>query len=779
MSISCKPKIRRWLPGLLALALFATGGRVAYAQQLLALGGGLTLGQATIHVGNSYTTGSAQFTQVSVPSESATLVGTVTLIPACKVLPAPGTVCTTPDPGVITVTSATTIAGCSAVTWTVTNNNNGTFTLTPSGAVTFPASSSVCNIGFNYTVNSLPTADANGATTTVLDTGGSAAAAITDGVNSAGGVGTTDTPFAFTCGVKVDKQISCDGGVTWNDVGEQTANGDGNKGCIGNVGAADIKVRYFAQNISDSGIGLISCTIGETNTLLGPGVPVASAFTIGNNGVSGGASTTETSALATTASPLVCETTRAGGEPDTATANCTCNVPLEVKPTVSATDGSTFDCCGVKVDKQVSCNGGPFVDQGLVSANEGGTNGCTALVGQPVAIQYQVQNTGDLPLVCNSGGDPAQGLLDAYVAGGIVFPLTTVNIPGNTTGSFITNTAITTCSVALNTAESLGNKAQIDCTCQGSANLGADVTVSAFDIARIQCTNPEFNTSKNCVPTAPGASTFNSTVTVNNTGNVNLSCAIVDQTVAGACGTIPTCPISGGTPVSLTPSPLPVTAATTGTSTTASPFSLAATSCNQACITCTPEGGSALPSQAAQATCPVGTGCFTRTPGYWGTHPAQTQQVIGAGLPVCGITLTTSTAHVANSATEDLCESGQDTKAANTSPQQLQLIRQCTAAALNLRASATAQLGCEQADPGITASFNNCCVGPTSVCDSGASKGAINTSACIGILDAFNNQFDNASFPSFLTNSKADPSQCQEANGNGFVNGGRNLGSSK
>ena len=42
----------------------------------------------------------------------------------------------------------------------------------------------------------------------------------------------------------------------------------------------------------------------------------------------------------------------------------------------------------VRVDKQVSCNGGPFVDVMLVVANDDETNGCSALDGQPIAVQY-------------------------------------------------------------------------------------------------------------------------------------------------------------------------------------------------------------------------------------------------------------------------------------------------------------------------------------------------------------------------------------------------------
>jgi hypothetical protein len=781
----------RWLPlGLIVLAAIAGTSQVAYAQA--GVGVALNLnGGANLHVGTSPLTGSFTIQNTSAPnsvSESITNAFLV-LVPSCKNQLA-GTPCGSNDAGVITVLSApapTSTSGCkdaggvNTATWSVTNNGDGSFNLTPSLTIVLPANGALCTVQFSFTVNTLPTADSRPTTPTIIDTDNAVGPVVVDGSDgsSAAATGTSHNAFDFTCAVKVDKQISCDGGATWNDVGEQSANGDGNNGCIGKVGDNDIKVRYFSQNISDSGITLNTCNITESNNSLGPGV--STNFSIGNNGSNGGASTQETGELGLTPSALVCETARSNKEPDTGSVDCTCNIPAlgPNAPHATATDGATFECCGVKVDKQVSCNGNPFVDVGLVSANEGGTGSCNALTGQPVAVQYFVQNTGTVQLTCNASDIPAQGLFDTFVVNNnVALALQTVGpiSSGSTTGP-IANPNITTCNDTLNSNEALGNKAQVDCTCAGSAALGGSVAVSAFDIAQITCSTPAFNISKACVATTPGGSTFNSTVTVNNTGNVNLSCAIVDQYIPGACtGGLPTCPISGGTPVTEVPNPLLVSAATSGNS--VGQFTTASTVCNQACVTCTPEGGAALPAVSAVDTCPVNTGCFTRTPGYWGTHPAQTQQVIGAGLPVCGITLTTTTAGVNNSATEDLCESGRDFKAANTSPQQLQLIRQCTSAALNLRVSAQANLGCESSSPGIEAAFATCC-GDNGICDSGKTPNQINTSLCISVLDAFNNQFDSTDFPAFLTNASANPNQCQIANGNGFVNPGRNLGPAK
>ena len=169
-------------------------------------------------------------------------------------------------------------------------------------------------------------------------------------------------------------------------------------------------------------------------------------------------------------------------------------------------------------------------------------------------------------------------------------------------------------------------------------------------------------------------------------------------------------------------------------------------------------------------------GCFTRTPGFWATHPAITQAVLGAGLPSCGLVVNTTAAATPVSSTEDMCSVGTDSKANHTSPQQVQLIRQCMSAALNLAATAHAPTpgDCNSVSPGISTQFDTCCTGPTSVCDSGASPAAIDASGCIGILDRFNNL--ETTFDIGVGQGRAEPSACQASKNNGFLNPGRNLG---
>jgi hypothetical protein len=224
--------------------------------------------------------------------------------------------------------------------------------------------------------------------------------------------------------------------------------------------------------------------------------------------------------------------------------------------------------------------------------------------------------------------------------------------------------------------------------------------------------------------------------------------------------------------------------------------------CNNVTVTCDVEGSGDPPktiTASAQDECEVQPDeCLTRTPGFWGTHPGITQQVLDAEIadatPIinCGVTMTNTTASTPGSATEDMCSVGTDRKDVKnikgelgTSPQQIQLARQCTAAALNLAVSKAAGLSCDTEFAGIFAKFDKCCgiaapdpaLGTPGLCGMGLLPNAEVTgdtlNTCIGFLDAFNNaeftkgdDFDAAG----LINSSAEPEDCQDAKNNGVVN---------
>jgi hypothetical protein len=723
---------------------------------------------ASVNVGATNQPGSLTITNTSTGGASVQ-VQTISLNPSCKSTLASPCPAGQGDPGVFALSATGTgRAGtaCAGTVFTISAPDaEGNVQFTPAGFTLGPGAS--CIIDFTFSVLKLPTVDCNPAIAGVqaCQVGNAFFMGINaNGVNASGlsgaGSGSTSTTINFTCTVQIDKQISCDGGATFADVGfgDSVA-----AGCIGAVGLASIKVQYVARNTGQ--VALSGCTIGESNVNLGPGVtatfPIAVGATTGNLGLS--------------SNSLVCETARGtSGEPDTATINCGCVLPQGATPqTATATDQANFACCGAQVDKQVSCNGGPFADVGF---NDNATNGCSATVGQPVAIRYLTRNTGSTAIACSLGDVQSIGGANLFSvpAGGI-------NIASGGADVTTTNTTTNTCTAALSAGEP--NTATINCVCSAT-NLGTRNAVNS-DTARITCVPPPGipSVSKTCVQ-IPGTSNFLTTVKIDNTeaNAANLSCNITDTFFTNGTTPVSCANIVGATSNTLTPPTATgvAVAANTMPTFTGTINALTASACNTVSVSCTAGGVSVGTIPGATADCPVQTGCFTRTPGYWATHPTQTQQVIDGGLQVCGITLTNVNApSTSGSAIEDLCsQNGQEAKANNTSTQQLQLQRQCTSAALNLRVSANpaAHLNCEASQPGITATFQACCVGPTSVCDSGRSGQQIAASNCIEDLDAFNNHFDNTDFPSFLVNSSADPNACQIADSDKLINSGRNLG---
>lgn len=150
--------------------------------------------------------------------------------------------------------------------------------------------------------------------------------------------------------------------------------------------------------------------------------------------------------------------------------------------------------------------------------------------------------------------------------------------------------------------------------------------------------------------------------------------------------------------------------------------------------------------------------CLTRTPGFWGTHPAITAQFL-SGLTVCGQALTTTQAGSCNSVTEALCVAPGKESKGNTA--YAQLVRQLAAAKLNL---AVSRNGC---GPEIVARIAQC----EALC--GASQQTISASGCIEDLGRFNKSQDTVPITPapFDHPGRAEPTQCQTANGNGIVIG--------
>jgi hypothetical protein len=164
-------------------------------------------------------------------------------------------------------------------------------------------------------------------------------------------------------------------------------------------------------------------------------------------------------------------------------------------------------------------------------------------------------------------------------------------------------------------------------------------------------------------------------------------------------------------------------------------------------------------------TAPVpGEGCLTRTPGFWGNHPHITSLFLP--LTVCGVNLNTVEAGSGTSATEAICSVGNDGQILG--PQLTQLVRQCTAALLNVTASAVGGGNCPGDFPTLESLLDGCC-GAESVC-TGAPVEGLTIQSCIDQLDAFNNSPDTLPpFGPFVSPGPADSSECRDARNNGVV----------
>lgn len=427
--------------------------------------------------------------------------------------------------------------------------------------------------------------------------------------------------------------------------------------------------------------------------------------------------------------------------------------------------------CSVDLQKEVTCDGTENWVEDCVgwTAQPDPTQG-GPIPAEPVMVQYTASNTGTAELrncmVTDSN--------TAVLGGAQSLP----DIPMSGEESFIDNDQ--DCSDSLDDLEP--NTAMVVCDCFFD---GVDTGQNASDEdgANFECQQPGMQVSKDC--TDPNVETGENDVaiTVTNSADATLINCTADDNIHLDD---PSCPADGTpTPVALqvdSGSLAAIVPAGVVELSNVNPIGpLTAAACNQVSVTCEiQDSGGKTITNTSDDLCnpPQGEGCLTRTPGFWGTHP----HVTGTFLPleVCGISLDTTDANMPGSATEDMCGTGgPDFNPNSTSPQQLQLIRQCTAAALNIAATQSGEGDCEAQVEGLTARMAECC-GADSLCDSGASPSDISGSGCIEFLDAFNNLDDTLDpFGPFMSPGPANPEECQEANGNGFVNPGRDLGPRK
>lgn len=410
----------------------------------------------------------------------------------------------------------------------------------------------------------------------------------------------------------------------------------------------------------------------------------------------------------------------------------------------------------IKVDKQISCDGGTtWVDQGLVNGNEDNTNGCSAVDPAIIMVRYQAENATP---ITNPRTAYSCTLTDSNTGFSGTIPIG--DLAAGQTTDFIPAQHTQQCNVG-DSGQPGTEPNTVTLDCFTTADLNPDLKVAAFDTATYRCqSTPGLSVTKTCTPTDSGVDNVAIIVSATQADTNLTNCQVTDNIYSSA-----TCPPTGSsTPVSVSPSTFDL-AAGGSQPVTGTVGPLSANECNNVSVTCTDAAGHTVGPATDNAICPGhGQGCLTRTPGYWAEHPNTTAQYLPQ--TVCGTTLNNVSAGNGNSAIEAMCSVGTDGKILG---QQLtQLIRQCTAAELNIAASTAGGGNCTTSFPQLTTLIASCC-GTQSVCN-GDTVAGYTVGSCIDQLDGFNNSFDTlAPFGPFVGSQKADSSICRASKNNGVV----------
>src|SRR5436190_6070321 len=380
-----------------------------------------------------------------------------------------------------------------------------------------------------------------------------------------------------TCVAKVDKQVSCDGGKTFHDVGLVSADEDGHTDvCFGwnaftiggtSMPAEAIQVRYAVANAGTA--DLLTCSITEGNAGFPTTVSVGSlaGACVADVDCGNAQATCVNGACVFTsgANQADCSATLSAAEPDQATVKCDC-APTPGEAQTTAFDQAKFQCLtpGLAVTKECkvqAADGTNEVDVTLMNTGTADLQNC-------VVTDKVFPNDPTCPPTTTTSTDMTVAGVTSLPAG------QSATVMGSVTG--LTMSACNTVSVTCEIKDSVdpANPSQ------------PKKTPPATD--QDVCAVPSVSISKVCA--AQDASGVNQmTFTVTNTGGVPLAnCAITDNIFTND----PTCPPTGaGTPVPTTPATIASLDPGATASATGSVSGLTADACDDVTVTCEVVGG--------------------------------------------------------------------------------------------------------------------------------------------------------------------------------------------
>ena len=227
----------------------------------------------------------------------------------------------------------------------------------PGGVLTLPPSSS-CNIVFQLSVAEFPDGfPPFGSDNVVFQIAGETGSCVDSPLGSQAKDTAATTFGQSSCGAEVDKQVSCDGGQTWNDIDPNLSDGSSDGVAAGCTGWDDpnspleVKVRYFARNNSfnnPNGNDLLSCVLSDSN-------PAVLSTPIAIGGIQVGVDYSFETDL------IECNAELAANEPNTATLDCICPADVGLNVPIQATDQADITCetPSLEVSKECSADRDP------------------------------------------------------------------------------------------------------------------------------------------------------------------------------------------------------------------------------------------------------------------------------------------------------------------------------------------------------------------------------------------------------------------------------------